>query len=105
MISTLKTGPVPTDAALSQKPEPTRDPEAAPAQPTRAAAPAKAPPAAPPNSDLRLVIERDKDNAFYVYRLVDRSTGKVVVELPRDQVSDLATDPAYEAGAVVSTKA
>jgi flagellar protein FlaG len=51
------------------------------------------------------VIERDKDNAFYVYRLVDRSTGKVVVELPRDQVSDLATSPSYEAGAVVSTKA
>ena len=101
MISTLKTGPVPTDAALSQKPEPAREPEAAPAKPVTQ----KAPPAAPPNSDLRMSIERDKDNAFYVYRLVDRTTGKVVVELPRDQVRDLAADPAYEAGAVVSTKA
>ena len=101
MISTLKTGLAPADGALNQKPEPPREPEAEPAQPVAE----KAPPAAPPKSDLRLVIERDKDNAYYVYRLVDRSTGKVVVELPRDQVTDLATSPSYAAGAVVSTKA
>jgi len=61
--------------------------------------------AAAPQSDLRLVIERGSDNAYYVYRLIDRTTGKVVVELPRDRVGELATTPSYTAGSVVSTRA
>lgn len=96
MINTVTAGPAASDGALNPKtPEPTREPEPGPAK----LANARPPDAAPPKSDLRLVIKRDKDNAFYVYRLVDRSTGEVVVELPRHQVSDLATDASERRGA------
>lgn len=103
MISSVKTGlavaepllaprPVEREAAEAFAPAP---PDEKPARPVETA----------PQSDLRLVIERGESNAFYVYRLVDRLTGKVVVELPRDQVADLVTSPTYQAGTVVSTTA
>jgi hypothetical protein len=64
------------------------------------------PPTPPqPDADFRLVIERDIEGADYIYRLVDRKTGKVVAELPRDKVNDLAQAPSYTAGSLVSTKA
>jgi hypothetical protein len=99
MINTVKAGTSVPDGALNQR-SPRRDSQPQPKpQSARAAA------AAAPDSDLRLVIERDALGGDYVYRLVDRTTGKVVTELPRDQVSELATTPSYAAGTVVSTKA
>lgn len=103
MISSVKTGVAVAEPPLAPRPV-ERDaveafapalPDEKPARPVETA----------PQSDLRLVIERGESNAFYVYRLVDRVTGKVVVELPRDQVADLATTPSYEAGTVVRTTA
>lgn len=67
---------------------------------------AEAPPQRPASgSDLRLVIERDGEGAYYVYKLIDRITGELVAELPRDQVASLAAEESYAAGAVVCTKA
>jgi hypothetical protein len=69
-------------------------------------APAETPvPGAAPGSDLRLVIERDAEGAYYIYKLIDRTTGVVVAELPRDQVANMAKGEGYTAGAVVRTKA
>jgi flagellar protein FlaG len=98
MIKPVDTGVSLPDAALPQRSE---EPRRQAPKPAQAAAPA---PEAP-DSDLRLVIERGSDNAYYVYRLIDRTTGKVVVELPRDRVADLANEPSYSAGDVVTTKA
>jgi hypothetical protein len=56
-------------------------------------------------SDLRLLIERDGQGEYYVYKLVDRVTGKVVAERPRDQVAHLADGPEYRAGTVINTRA
>ena len=95
MITALNAGAAVTNAARTPQPEPAREPEASGGK--------RAPAAAPPKSDLRLEIQRNKDDAYYVYRLVDPTTGKVVVELPKAQVSDLAQSPGYKAGAVVST--
>jgi flagellar protein FlaG len=55
--------------------------------------------------DLRLVIEEDKATGSYVYKTIDRRTGEVIQQLPREQVLKLREALAYEAGAVVSAKA
>ncbi len=55
--------------------------------------------------DMRLVIEEDKATNSYVYKTVNRFTGEVIQQLPRDQVLKLHEQLDYEAGDVVRTKA
>ncbi len=55
--------------------------------------------------DMRLVIEEDKASNSYVYKTVNRLTGEVIQQLPRDQVLKLREQLNYEAGDVVRTKA
>ena len=54
---------------------------------------------------MRLVIEEDKASGSYVYKTVNRLTGEVIQQLPRDQLLKLRDQVAYEAGDVVRTKA
>jgi flagellar protein FlaG len=75
------------------------------------------PPRSPPEStadraaqgqdpaDMRLVIEEDKASGSYVYKTVNRVTGEVVQQLPREQVLQLKEQVDYVAGNVVRTKA
>ena len=56
-------------------------------------------------ADMRLVIEEDKASGSYVYKTVNRLTGEVVQQLPREQVLQLKEQVDYEAGQVVRTKA
>src|SRR5258708_27569126 len=56
-------------------------------------------------ADLRLVIEEDKAAGSYVYKTVDVRTGKVIQQLPRDEVLKLREALDYEAGDVVRAKA
>ena len=100
MMNSIKGGSEVPDRAPDRR-APKRDGEGA-----EPAAVKTEPEAAPdPGSDLRLLIERDAHGDYYVYKLVDRATGKVVAERPRDQVASLADGPEYRAGAVISTKA
>jgi flagellar protein FlaG len=55
--------------------------------------------------DLRLVIEEDKASNSYVYKTVDRLTGKVIQQFPREQVLQLREQLDYESGDVVRAKA
>lgn len=55
--------------------------------------------------DLRLVIEEDKAAGCYVYKTIDRRTGTVVQQMPREQVLKLRQSDAYAAGAVINAKA
>ncbi|WP_372786387.1 flagellar protein FlaG [Phenylobacterium sp.] len=55
--------------------------------------------------DMRLVIEEDKAAGSYVYKTVDRRTGKVLQQLPRDQLLRLREALDYEAGDIVRAKA
>ena len=55
--------------------------------------------------DMRLVIEEDKASNSYVYKTVNRLTGEVIQQLPRDQVLKLREQLDYEAGDVVRAKA
>ncbi|MBA4011525.1 MAG: hypothetical protein C0481_06630 [Phenylobacterium sp.] len=72
-----------------------------------AAKPAVAPtPVAPPSvePDLRLVIEEGQAGSF-VYKTIDRRTGEVVLQLPREEVLRMREAEAYVAGAVIATQA
>lgn len=55
--------------------------------------------------DMRLVIEEDKASGSYVYKTVNRLTGEVLMQFPRDSVLKMRERVDYEAGAVIRTKA
>jgi flagellar protein FlaG len=64
-------------------------------------------PAAPTTdqADLRLIIEEDEASGTYVYKTINRVTGEVVLQLPRDDILRLREAPDYVAGVVIRTKA
>ncbi len=65
-----------------------------------------APVAAPPASaDYRLVIDEDPTSGTFIYKTVDRVTGEVITQLPREELLRLRDHPAYSAGSVVNAKA
>jgi flagellar protein FlaG len=55
-------------------------------------------------ADLRLVIEEDASTGAFVYKTLDRRTGEVVQQLPRDAVLKLQSDGGYTPGQVVDTR-
>ncbi len=59
---------------------------------------------APQGADLRLVIEEDEKSGAIVYKTLDRRTGEVVRQLPREEVLRLKDDPAYDPGDIVDAK-
>lgn len=82
-------------------------PDVEPAQAIAKPAPTPTPSAVPPPSpepDLRLVIEEGQAGSF-VYKTVDRRTGEVVLQLPREEVLRMRDAEAYVAGAVIATQA
>jgi flagellar protein FlaG len=82
--------------SLNQSPKQQTD-----TQPKEKAAPA---PDAPVASDYRLVIEEDKAAGTFVYKTIDRTTGKVVSQFPREELLRLRENPAYTAGSVLKAK-
>lgn len=56
-------------------------------------------------SDYRLVIEEHQASGSFVYKTLDRRTGEVVSQFPREEMLRMATDVDYEAGTVIATKA
>ncbi len=59
---------------------------------------------APQSADLRLVIEEDEQSGAIVYKTLDRRTGEVVRQLPREEVLRLKDDPGYGPGDIVNAK-
>ncbi|WP_255500633.1 flagellar protein FlaG [Caulobacter sp. 17J80-11] len=57
------------------------------------------------SSDYRLVIEQDPESGTFIYRTVDRRTGEVVQQLPREELLKWRRDPAYVAGSLIAAKA
>ncbi len=66
--------------------------------PPTSSAPAEA------RSGVRVYVDQDGSGVF-IYRLVDVTTGRVLVELPREKAGELKDVPGYTAGALVSTSA
>lgn len=50
----------------------------------------------------RLTIERE--SAGYVYKTLDRVTGEIIHQLPREEVLKLRQSPAYDAGKIIKTE-
>ena len=53
----------------------------------------------------RLVIEEGPQKGSFVYKTLDRVTGEVVRQLPREDVVRMMDEGRYSSGAVVDTKA
>ena len=53
----------------------------------------------------RLVIEEGGAKGVFIYKILDRETGEVVRQLPRDEVARIGGQPSYAAGAVINTRA
>ena len=83
------------------------DPSPAASTPARPAAPATS--QAPPTPiddqpDLRLVIEDDKAAGSYVYKTINPVTGKVVSQIPREELLRMREAADYEPGSVISAR-
>lgn len=92
-------------ATVAATPDPTYGQRQASQQRPTAEPAADGPAGAPDPADMRLIIEEDKASNSYVYKTVDRLTGEVIQQLPRDQVLKLRERTDYVAGNVVRTKA
>ena len=92
-------------AAFAATPDPTFGQKTAPQQRPDAGSAASSVAPGPDQVDVRLVIEEDKATNSYVYKTVNRLTGEVIQQLPREQVLQLREQLDYEAGNVVRTKA
>jgi flagellar protein FlaG len=55
-------------------------------------------------ADLRLVIDHDKASGLFIYKTVDRRTGDVVLQLPREEVVRMYASADYVAGAIIKTQ-
>jgi flagellar protein FlaG len=64
-----------------------------------------APAPAAEHSDLRLIIEESGEPGHYVYTIVDRRSGRIVSQLPRDEVLKLGERKTYSAGALFKGEA
>ncbi|SPU53573.1 Uncharacterised protein [Brevundimonas vesicularis] len=53
-------------------------------------------------SRYRLTIEAVGDHQF-VYKVLDRVTGEVIRQLPREEVEKLSRDPTYRGGRLIDT--
>ena len=54
---------------------------------------------------LRVVVEPTQGGDSYTYKLFDRATGELIMELPREQAAKLSESPDYTPGQVINAKA
>jgi len=92
--------PAPPAQPVSSKPQPAQAAQAATAPEISQA------PATPidNSADLRLVIEDDKAAGSYVYVTINPVTGKVVSQIPREQLLKMREDPDYKPGAIFDSR-
>lgn len=55
------------------------------------------------NADLRLVIEEDQVSGTFVYKTLDRRTGEIVKQFPREEVVRLKDTVGYAPGDVIDS--
>jgi len=85
-------------------------PDVTPAQPAPAPTPAATGNSQAPSTqldaqaDLRLVIEEDKASGSYVYKTVDPITGKVISQMPREQLLKMREASDYTPGSIVDSR-
>ncbi len=73
-----------------------------PAPPEPAPRPAKVAEGAEDQADIRLIIE--EQDGSYVYKTVDRRTGDIVAQYPREELLKMREEDGYAAGTVIRAK-
>lgn len=73
-----------------------------PAAPQTAPRPAKIAESAEDQADIRLIIEEQAGS--YVYKTVDRRTGDIVAQYPREDLLKMREEDDYAAGTVIRAK-
>jgi flagellar protein FlaG len=61
--------------------------------------------AAADQADVRLVIEEDQSSGAFIYKTMDRRTGQVIQQFPREEILRLKQESEYQAGAVIDARA
>ena len=56
-------------------------------------------------ADVRLVIEQDRESGTFIYKTLDRATGEVLLQLPREDILKVLRSAGYAAGALFKTRA
>lgn len=56
-----------------------------------------------PAGQYRLVIEESSQGGRFIYKTVDRETGEVVRQLPREKLVEILESGAYASGTVIDT--
>jgi flagellar protein FlaG len=56
-------------------------------------------------SSQRLVIKEGDQAGVLIYTVLDRQSGEIVVQIPREMVIKLGARPDYSAGQIISTEA
>jgi flagellar protein FlaG len=60
---------------------------------------------APETQAVRLVIEEDRQSGSFVYKTVDRVSGEVLSQYPREELLRMQHREEYAAGDVIKTRA
>ena len=55
-------------------------------------------------ADFRLVIEEDQASGSYIYKTLDRRTGEVIQQFPREDVLKFKDAQDYNAGSLVNAR-
>jgi len=58
-----------------------------------------------PNPEHRLIIQEVGDTGTFVYTVIDRATGQVVHQTPREEVARMSERKDYAAGTLIKTRA
>jgi flagellar protein FlaG len=56
-------------------------------------------------ADLRLVIDIDEVSGSYIYKTINRVTGEVVAQLPREELLRMRDQSSYQAGQFIKASA
>lgn len=88
--------PAPTETAAAARPRPVAGDVGAPAVGVTDPGPSPA--------DLRLVIEADELHGGFIYKTLDRRTGEVVNQFPRETLLRIMAEEDYTAGDIVTAR-
>jgi flagellar protein FlaG len=58
-----------------------------------------------PYYQLRLTIDKNPTTGGWVYKAIDRTTGKVVSELPQESAMQMQESEDYQAGSIINSEA
>ena len=57
----------------------------------------------PPEYALRLTVDKDPKTGEWIYKAINRYTGEVVRQLPRQSLLDMRKSSSYQSGSVIKT--